>query len=152
MKNTKGGFSLVEVLLVSGFTVVVIAGLIQLFVYCNKLAAAAGNMSFAMAEAQSKMEEMRNTNFASVLTDYSPSGTPGNTFSLTNLTGKGVIYIDSSSSDIYTVQITVCWREYDGRIVGEDGDLDGALGVSEDTDGNGKISSPVTLLSMIARK
>ena len=152
MKKTNDGFSLVEVLLVTGFSVIVIAGLIQLFVYCNKLAAAAGNMSFAMVEAQSKMEEMRNSSFSSLVTNYSGGGTPGNTFNLTNLTGKGVIYIDSSNTDLLNVQITVCWQEQDGRVIGEDKDLSGTLAVSEDTDGNGKISSPVALISLIARK
>ena len=50
------GFTLVEVLIAVGILAIVIVGLLQLFVSCSALAEAAGNTTFALNEAQNKME------------------------------------------------------------------------------------------------
>jgi prepilin-type N-terminal cleavage/methylation domain-containing protein len=67
---SKQGFTLAEILVAVGILGVVMVGLLQVYIYCSVLAEAAGNKSVAMAEAQSKMEEIRNNDFESIVADY----------------------------------------------------------------------------------
>lgn len=106
----------------------------------------------ALINAQSKLEEMRNESFSLITTNYGSGGTPGNTFDMSPGTGKGVIYIDSSNSNLLAVTISISWRNQNGRIIGEDADLDGILDAGEDTNGDGQLNSPVTMTSLIARR
>src|SRR3989338_3280502 len=85
------GFTLVEVLIAIGILTVVVVGLLQLFVYCSRLAEAAGNTTLAINEAQNKMEEIRSHDFNAIAVDYASGGTPGDTFALTSLNGTGAV-------------------------------------------------------------
>lgn len=67
---SRRGFTLVEVMISVGVLAFVIVGLLQLFVYCSTLADAAGNMTLAVNEAQTKMEEIRNYDFDRIVLDY----------------------------------------------------------------------------------
>ncbi len=112
----------------------------------------AGNLTAAMVAAQDKMEEIKNHNYSLITTDYASAGTPGNTFSLSNPAGMGVIYIDSSNANLLQIEINVSWRNKDGRVVGEDADLDGAIDAGEDADGNNKLDSTARIVSNIAQR
>ncbi len=111
------GFTLVEVLIAIGILAVVVVGLLQLFVYCSSLAEAAGNTTLAISEAQNKMEEIRNHDFADIATDYASGGTPGNAFALTSLNGTGTITLSQAagSSELIQVQVSVVWQNKNGR-------------------------------------
>ena len=152
-RTSDEGFTLVEILITSTILIIVIVGLIQLFIYCSILSESTGNLSVALTEGQAKIEEIRNHDYSLTSTDYASSGTPGNKFSLTQVTGKGVIYINSSNSDLLQVDIVVCWiNNQNDRVIGEDLDLDGVLDAGEDVNGNGRFDSPVTLVTNIAKK
>lgn len=158
MLRSKDGFSLAEILVAAGILVIVVVGLIQLFIQCSVLSELSGNITYAMTDAQAKLDEIRNHSYSFITTDYIAGGTPGNTFDLTKGNGKGVIEIDSSSPpynpNLLKIRIVACWKENDGRVVGEGRDinLDGNLDTCEDLNSDGKISSPVTLISFIARR
>ncbi len=111
------GFTLAEVLFAVGILAIVIVGLLQLFVYCSALAEAAGNTTFAINEAQNKIEEIRNHDFNSIANDYAFGGTPGNTFTLSSLSGTGTITISQvgGSSELLQVQVNVSWQNKNGR-------------------------------------
>ena len=66
----KHGFTLAEIMIAVGILAVVMVGLLQVYIHCSLLAEAAGNKSVAMAEAQSKMEEIRNYDFESIVPAY----------------------------------------------------------------------------------
>ena len=111
-RQNQGGYTLVEVMISALILAVVIVGIMQLYIYTSVLAELAGDKITALNEAQSKMDEIRNTNFSSISTTY-PSGT---TFSLpSQLTGNGTITLDASNSDLYGVTITVTWTNQKGR-------------------------------------
>ena len=111
------GFTLAEVLIAVGILAVVIMGLLQLFVYCSNLAEAAGNTTLAINEAQNKMEEIRNHDFSTIAIDYASGETPGNTFTLTSLSGTGTITTSQvgGSPELLQVQIDVVWQNKNGR-------------------------------------
>jgi prepilin-type N-terminal cleavage/methylation domain-containing protein len=163
--QAKKGFSLVEIMVTVAVLGVVIIGLLKSFIYFSAHANTAEHLTLAMSKAQTKLEEMRGHNFDNILADYGPSGTPGNVFFLTRandgIDGSGVIYLTSLNSGLLQVEIVVCWRNKDGRFIGEDnggnnpakalnGILDTAEG--EDVDGNVKLSSGATIISMIAKR
>ena len=149
--NTKG-FSLAELLVTVGILVTVIVILLQLFIYNSVLAELSGNMGYALSDAQSKLEEIRNSDYSVITTNYASGGTPGNTFTLSQGQGRGVIYIDSSNSSLLKVTVVICWRNKDGRVIGEDTDLDGVLDAGEDLDGDGQISSKARFIMRVAKR
>ena len=152
MKKAQSGFTLAELLIVVWILAIVIVGMVQLFIYTAVQAKLAGNQTAAISEAQNKIEEIRTHTYANIVTDYGAGGTPGNTFNLSLLTGKGIVTIDSSNAELLTMTIKACWRDKYNRIVGEDKNLNGQLDSGEDANGNGVIDSPVTLMSMITRR
>jgi len=152
MHKNQNGFTLVELMMVVGILTYVILALVQLFIYTSTSAQLGGNKTLALSEVQNKIEEIRNYEFDDVATDYASSGTPGNKFDLIKLTGKGVITLDSSVANLLTIEIVACWQDKYGRIIGEDTDLDGVLDTGEDANGNNKIDSPVTLITMRSKR
>ena len=150
--NNEKGFSLVELLVTIAILSIVVVGVMKVFIYATSLSEIARNQTIAVSEAKSKIEEMRNYTFSSLAADYGSGGTPGNTFDLTEIIGKGVVYIDSSNANLLEIKVVVSWQNQDGRVVGEDKDLDGVLDTGEDSDGNGQLSSLVEIVSLIAKR
>ena len=146
------GFSLVEILVTVGILTILLTGLLGLFVYCSTLSQSSENLTMAVREAQGKLEEIRDHSYSLIATDYASGGNPGNTFNLTQLNGKGVVYIDSSNSALLSIKVVVSWKNQDNRVIGEDLDLDGVLDVGEDQNANGQLDSSVGLMSMIAQR
>lgn len=148
------GFTLVELLIATGILAVVLTGLIMLFIRCSVLANLTHNKTVAMSEVQSLMEVIREHSFDDIVTDYAYGGSL-NPFDLEQLNGKGVIYIDSSNAELLRIEIVVSWENKFGRIIGEDLDLDGVLdsgSPGEDINGDSKISSIATVVSLLAKR
>lgn len=146
------GFTLLELMFAVAVLVTAIAGMVRLFVYTSTAADIAGRKTIAVSEAQSKLEEIRNTDYDLVAANYSSSGTPGNTFDLNLIDGKGIIYIDSSNAELLVLEVVVSWNNKYDRVIGEDQDLDGVLDAGEDTNGNGKLDSSVELITYLTRR
>lgn len=151
MKDQQG-FTLLELLFAVSVLVTSIAGMVRLFMYTSTAADIAGRQTIAVSEAQTKLEEIRNTNYDLVTTNYGSGGTPGNTFDLSLINGKGVIYIDSSNAELLVLEVVVSWNNKYNRVVGEDQDLDGVLDAGEDANGNGKLDSSVELITYLTRR
>lgn len=150
--NSLSGAFLIELMIAAAILIIVLVGYLQLSIYCFSLMETARGSSIAIGQAQDKLEEIRNTDFGEIASNYGPGGTPGNIFSLTQLTGTGVIYIDSISPLLLEIEIVINWQEKGNRIIGEDTNLNGSLDVGEDTNGNGKLDSPLSLVTLIARR
>ena len=146
------GFSLIELLVGVAILSISLGGLLGLFIYCSKLVDLSGNMTKALRGAQGKLEEIRNHTYSLITTDYAAGGTPGNKFDVTQLNGKGAVYIDSTNANLLKVKVVVSWRNENNWIIGEDLSLNGVLDAGEDKDGNGELDSPVSLVSLIAQR
>jgi type II secretory pathway pseudopilin PulG len=152
MMKSKQGFTLVELLIVIAILIFIVTGLIQMFIYGSVLADLASNKTMAVTDASNKLEEIRNYDFDDIVVDYASGGTPGDTFDLAQLTGKGKIYIDSTNPELLTVMVVVAWENKYSRKSGEDLDFDGVLDAGEDVDGDGELSSPVELVTMVTER
>jgi len=152
MKGSQNGFTLAELVFVAGILSFTLVGMMKLYIYTSTQAEMAGNVTIAVSQAQNKLEEIRNHAYDMIATDYGSGGTPGNTFDLSILTGKGAVYIDSSNSELLVLEVVVSWMDKYNRIIGEDANLNGVLDGGEDANGNGKLDSPVRLMSMITER
>ena len=148
----KDGFTMIEFMITMAILAFVLTGLLQLFNYCIALSEIGGNMTVAMTEIQGKLEEIRNHGFNSIVTDYSSTGTPGDVFSLSQLSATGVIYIDNTNPELLEIEIVASWKGKGTHVFGEDADLDGALDAGEDENGNGKLDAPASIVSLITKR
>lgn len=152
-KIFRSGFSLIEIMIAMSILIFSFTLLVRLFIHCLNAGDSAKDLSIAMGETQGKLEEIRNySSFSSIVTDYGQGGNPGNIFSLNQLNATGVIYINSSNTDLLEIEIVTSLRTVDDRVIGEDQDLDGILDGGEDVNGNGKFDSPVSLVSVFAKR
>lgn len=129
VRKNNSGFTLIELMVAAFILVVGILSTLELFNYCSYLAEMSGNTNYAINQAQSKIDEMRAASFSTLTTSYASGGTPGNTFTMTNPTGTGVVTIDSTNPDLLQVTIDVTWK-------------------NEQSDRNAQLS----LITLIARK
>ncbi|MFP4472346.1 MAG: hypothetical protein ACLFPX_00555 [Candidatus Omnitrophota bacterium] len=65
---------------------------------------------------------------------------------------KGFVYVESVDNNFYEVQVSVCWRNKNGRVYGEDANFNGVLDAGEDANGNGRVDSPASLISRVFKR
>ena len=157
--NNDQGFTLVELLLATMILVIFLTGFVQVFFRSKVLAELTRNKTAAMSEAIGKMEEIRISDFSTIITTYD-----NKTFTLPQLDanrkgGNGYIYVTTiAANELLEVEIVITWwekverRAIFDRIIGEDVNRNGVFDAGEDEDGNGKMSSMVTLVSLIAKR
>ncbi len=147
------GFTLLEIVITAGTTLIAILGSIQLFTYCMWQSENVTNINAAMHDVEAKVEEIRATPFTDIITKFGPSGGLAyRTFTPTYMAGLGVIYLTPVKADLLQVEVAVSWQERGKYVVGEDRNLNGVLDGDEDLDGNGRISSPASLVTLVARR
>ncbi|MFC1594218.1 prepilin-type N-terminal cleavage/methylation domain-containing protein [Candidatus Omnitrophota bacterium] len=147
----KKGFTLVEVVIAAAVFAIAIVALLKVFIECSALADLARNTSFAVVEAQSKIEEIRSYSSSAIPAVYGPGGTEGDEFDLTRPFGYGKIFLTQISPSLLEVRVVVCWRNANNRVIGEDTNLDRTLAGLED-DGDGVLESLVTIATQIASR
>ncbi|MCK5580842.1 MAG: prepilin-type N-terminal cleavage/methylation domain-containing protein [Candidatus Omnitrophica bacterium] len=149
----KHGFTFIEVLIALGISIIVFVGIFQLFIHCTTLVEVSGDKNYVMYKIQQEMEKIRDYNFDLITTDYAPGGTLGNTFTLSPMTGIGVIEVAViDANKLLKVRIVACWQGKNGRVIGEDVNFDGSLAVSEDVNNNLEIDSPATITTLISKR
>ncbi len=161
-KLNKSGFTLIELMIGAAVLIIALVGLLATYTGSFNLNETARNLTIAMNVNQEKLEEIRNHDFDSIVTDYSSGGSPGDTFSPSLLDGSGIIEVINDGSDVpagvtspdlIQVTITISWRQKGNRVIGEDANLDGTWDAgSEDANGNGQFDSPAQVITLIARR
>jgi prepilin-type N-terminal cleavage/methylation domain-containing protein len=153
-KNKSSGFTLAELMVATLILGLVLVGLLGTYVACLDLTELSKNSSIATNIAMAKIEEVRNDTYANIKTDYDSTGcgrpSCGKPFDITGLMGKGVSYVDNTNPDLLKITVTVCWRQRNGRIIGEDTNLNGQLDAGEDKNGNGMLDSIAQVVTYIA--
>ena len=91
-----------------------------------------------MRAVSGRMETIKNTPFAQIEANYDRVS-----FASAGLNGIGISYVDVDDADSRLLKVTIpfCFRLPNGRVIGEDKDLDAALDAGEDLDGNGRLDS-----------
>jgi prepilin-type N-terminal cleavage/methylation domain-containing protein len=141
--NTKG-VTLPELMIATFILVIVFSSSIVTFLRCLELNELARNSSQAIIAEQNRMTDIEDTPFNNIYATYHNV-----TFTDAALNGIGVSYIDDSDPDLLKVTITFSWRQANGRIIGEDTNLNGVINAGEDVNNNGILDSPVTFVSYL---
>ncbi len=156
IRGSRFALTLVELMLAFAILVFVLAGIMATYITCLDLINISRNTSIAINIAQAKLEEIKNTNFAQIKNNYNNVA-----FDVIGLTGKGVSYGfycngPSDCNDTYAptnlleVIVSVGWRQNNGRLIGEDLNLNGVLNAGEDNNANGILDSPAEVVTYIA--
>lgn len=143
LKNEEG-FTFAELLVIAGILVFLFAGVLAAFFRCIQLAEISRNSSTALLVAKNRMAQIKNSPFNQIFTTFNNAA-----FTTAGLNGAGVSYVDDSNPNLYQITIAFCWQEKNGRVFGEDLNLNGQLDGGEDQNGNGFIDSPVQIVSSI---
>jgi len=146
----RNGFTLLELMITAAILVVSITGLLALFVGLASLNQNSKNTTLAMTACQDKMEEIRDSDFSTLYANY--NGTNFNPAGFPVADAEGAISIDNTDPDLLEVCAAISWRERSNRIIGEDIDLNGALGGGEDLNGDGRLSSPAEIVTLIGER
>jgi hypothetical protein len=143
---------------------VAIVGLLDAFLRQNILTTHARYVSWAMNDAARVMEELRQQNLGAACAAPSAAAPAGfaswnEWLGDTGATGGGgksippdpllneLVVVTSSGANPLTVTVAVCWRAHE-RTLGEC-TWDGAQLTANDADGNGIITSPATLATLL---
>lgn len=150
LKKKSPGFTLVELMVATLILGVTLVGLLGSYISCLDLNDLSKNTSLAINIAQTKLEEIKNHDYALIKNDYDPTN-QGKPFDITGLTGKGVSYVDDTNPNLLLVTVTVCWRQQNRRIIGEDSNLNGQLDSGEDKNLNNRLDSIAQVITYIAK-
>jgi len=145
--RSKKGFVLPEVLLATIITAFAVCGILLTYIAGMDLIRTSKNASIATSAAQGLMEEIRNTPFPDIVTNYDHLR-----FSVNSIpSSSGIVYVDDTDPEFLLVTISACWRQ-GNRLIGEDINLNGVLDAGEDANGNGIIDSTVELVTQVANR
>ena len=140
----KMGFTLVELMISTFLLVFIFSGTILTFFYCMDLNEMAKNSSTALLAIKSKITEIENTPYSQISAIYNNT-----TFTSPDLKGIGVSTINSSNPNLLEVTVTFTWQQKNGRILGEDLNMNGIINPGEDVNNNNILDSPVTVATAI---
>ncbi len=152
----KRGFTLLELMLSAAILIVAIGGLLSAYVLCFHLTETAKNTTLATNAIQFKLEEIRDTDFDDIITDYDNT-----TFAVSGFSSGqaiGSITVESITTDILRVTVSVCWRQSGNRVMGEDNGRGGGIALSghlegtEDVNANGIIDSPAMISTLMINR
>lgn len=140
---TKKGFTIPELLVAVLLLISIFTGAMLIFVKCLELSDLASNSSTAVLAVKNKLTEIENTSFSQIYTNYNNTA-----FNISGLNGKGISYVDNSDPSLLSITVVISWKQINGRLIGEDVDLDGQLDLGEDKNGNGRLDSLVQLTTL----
>ena len=146
-RRSQKGFLLSEVMLAAAIVALAFSGILAAYVACFGIIKTSKNVNIATNAAQGLLEQIRNTSFPLIVTNYNNLN-----FTVNNMpSNRGVVYVDNTNPELLKVTIIVCWQQ--GNIfVGEDRNLNGLLDIGEDANGNGVIDSPVKIVTLIVNR
>lgn len=145
--STTSGFTLAELVVAAGIMGVVVAGILVSYIRCMELNEASQNKSLAVKAARHQMEIIKNTAYANLVATY--HNVP---FAVTGFTGQGISYVTVLDAKNTQVVVSVSWRQKNGRVYGEDKNLNGVINAGEDANVDGMLNSPVDIVTRIFKR
>ena len=141
------GFTLAELIVAAAIMATVIAGILVSYIRCMELNEASQNKSMALKAARSRMETIKGSDYNNLVANYN-----GVTFNVTGFVGKGVSYVTVLDAKNTRVIVSVSWKQKNGRVYGEDKNLNGVLNAGEDKNADGMLNSPVDITTRIYKR
>lgn len=139
---------MIELLLTVTMLSFCLCGILITYINMFFLSDLSRDITLATNAVQAKMEEMKKTNFDNL------AAFNGTTFDLDGFSGstaKALIEVTNTGySDLKIVRISASFKSR-FQTVGEDENFNGVLNSGEDDDANGRLDSPVELVTLIAK-
>lgn len=152
IKENKSGFTLLELMIGISVLIVALVGLLGVFAHMISLNENSGKLTLAVAACQAKLEEMRNSSFSTLYSNYNGTNGAFNPAGFPSGEAKGAISIDESNRDLLQVFVSVSWMTRSNRVIGEDRNLNGVRDAGEDLNGNLRLDSPGQLATLMAQR
>lgn len=133
-----------ELVVAAGILGIVVGGILVSYMRCMELNEASRNKSLAVKAVRDRMEVIRMTPFANLVSTYD-----GVSFDVAGFGGKGISYVTAIDAKNLEITVSVSWKQNHGRVYGEDKDLDGVLDPGEDKNFDGRLNSPVDIVTRI---
>jgi len=130
--------------------VVAITGILAIFAKFIALNEDARSLTIALTACQGKMEEIRNANLDTVFANYDATSFDPDGFTLNE--AKGAICVDNTNPELLEIYMSVSWRGTSNRIIGEDTNLNGALDLGEDLNGDTRLNAPAEISTLMSRR
>lgn len=143
-KKSNDAFTLAELLVATMVIMIAVVGILYTYARYLELDEMARNTTLAVQASHNKLSAIKNTTYANIYSTYN-----GHTFTATGINGRGRVVVDNTNAKLMKITVTFCWRQSNTRLFGEDANLNGALNVGEDLNGNSLLDSPVQLVSYI---
>ena len=144
MIKDQRGLTLPELMVAGVVMILTMGGILISYIRCLELSEISKNMTFAVEAVKSKMEQIRSTPFNQIKITYDAVS-----FTALGLNGRGVSYVNDNNPQLLQVTVSFCWKQSNGRVYGEDKNLNGVIDAGEDSNANGTLDSPVQLMSYI---
>jgi type II secretory pathway pseudopilin PulG len=139
-------FTIAELLIATGVILLTSLAILFSYVQCLELNIINKNSLSALENARNTMETLKSTSFDAIYDTYH-----GKTFPLEGVEGIGLIEVDSKNPLLLGVSIKCFWKSK-GRVIGEDKNFDGKLDKDEDKNENGRLDTPISLMTHIAKR
>ena len=143
LRYQNNAFTLTELLVATLLLACLFSGVMVTFFRCLELSEVSNNSTTAVLAAKSKLSEIENTDFSQISANYNNVS-----FNVADVNAKGVTYVTATSADVLTISVVICWKQSNGRVYGEDNNLNGTLNTGEDKNGNGQLDSIVSLTTV----
>jgi prepilin-type N-terminal cleavage/methylation domain-containing protein len=120
MARIQKGFTIIELIVVVAILAVILPAILQSFISSSLLNETSRNAAVAMTHAQYVMEEIKNTDFASIASKVNNGDWDWDRQDIENagLTALADEAIDAQAggTDLLTIAITVNWEDRPGRV------------------------------------
>lgn len=121
MKPNKKGFTLAELLLAVSILAFALTALLSVYINCILLNDSNRNLTIALTHAQFALEEVKNTFFSNIITNYN-----GVTWNQADIITKGLTVLNAEQIDFtaaeeggdanyLNVTVAVLWEDRNGR-------------------------------------
>lgn len=157
-KINKSAFTLMELLIATAVLALALGGSLALFIANLRLIESGKNLSIAINHARCVMEQIRDRNLSTLVlgedwTAWAQAEPPyGGGCNSLNGEKINVTYPSGTTTAPLEIVVTVCWREKDKRIIGEDTNLNGDMDAGEDVNENGRLDSPAQLVTLFTER
>lgn len=149
LQSQKKTFTLIEVLTAFMLLVFCIAGVLASFVNTFFLLDLSRDMTTAQNSVRAKMEEIKKERFEN-LTAFNGTTFDLNGFAAGSSKARIEVTDVSGYSQLKQIRIVASVKSRK-RIVGEDLNLDGQLNTGEDRNSNGRLDSPVEIVTLMTQ-
>ncbi|MFC1806854.1 type II secretion system protein J [Candidatus Omnitrophota bacterium] len=148
-----GGFTLIEIMFAMAIFALAACGTMSLFISAATIKDSAGYSTLMSNRTRQEIEDAIWQSDFSSLNSYVllPPAVPNDTSLVCYVTNHNSGFCPNQGN-LKEVRLVLSYREKERRVRGEDQNLNGVLDGGEDLNGDGRLSSPVEIVTYVARR